>query len=280
MDGMQQTRTTLVLGGTGKTGRRVAQRLAQRGLPVRIGSRAGEPPFDWHDRATWAPALRGADAVYVAYQPDLAVPGAVDAIRTFAAQAVVGGTRRLVLLSGRGDREAESAEKAMRGSGADWTILRASWFSQNFSESFLLDAVRGGEIALPAGRVPEPFVDIEDVADVAFAALTDDRHVGRLYELTGPRLLTFAQAVAEIGAASGRTLRYRQVPPDRYAASLERAGVAAEEAELVLYLFTTVLDGRNAMLTDGVQRVLGRAPRDFADYACDTAATGIWSVQR
>ena len=54
--------TILVLGGTGKTGRRVAQRLEARGVPVRIGSRSAEPPFDWEDRSTWAPALEGMSA--------------------------------------------------------------------------------------------------------------------------------------------------------------------------------------------------------------------------
>lgn len=190
------TKTTLVLGGTGKTGRRIVHRLITRGLPVRAGSRSGEPPFDWDDQSTWAPALRDVTAAYLAYYPDLVMPGAAPAIRAFAARAVESGVRRLVLLSGRGEEETHASEQAIRESGADWTILRASWFAQNFSEGFLLGPVLTGEIALLAWDVSEPFADAEDIADVTVAALTADGHAGHTYELTGPRLLTFGDAAA------------------------------------------------------------------------------------
>jgi uncharacterized protein YbjT (DUF2867 family) len=267
---------TLVLGATGKTGRRVAERLTARGLPVRLGSRSGEPPFDWDDRATWTPALSGTDATYVTYYPDLAMPGAADTVGAFANLAVKSGVRRLVLLSGRGEDGALLGEQAVQDAGADWTILRSTWFSQNFSESFFLDQVLNGEVALPVGTVQEPFVDADDIADIAVAALTDDRHVGQLYELTGPRLLTFPEAIEEIGRASGREIRYVQISPEQFASLLAGQNVPAEFVSLMNYLFTEVLDGRNAHLTDGVQRALGRPPRDFAEYAGRAAATGIW----
>ena len=165
------TKATLVLGGTGKTGRRVAKRLRARGLPVRIGSRSAEPRFDWNDAATWASVLQGVGAVYITYQPDLAVPGAVEAVWSFTKAALEAGVRRMVLLSGRGEEEAQRAEQALQDTGAEWTIVRATWFAQNFSEGFLLDAVLAGEVALPAGDVGEPFVDVDDIADVAVAAL-------------------------------------------------------------------------------------------------------------
>ncbi|HXV92665.1 MAG TPA: NmrA family transcriptional regulator, partial [Pseudonocardia sp.] len=183
------THETLVTGGTGKTGRRVAQRLRDRGIAVRLGSRAGQPPFDWDDRATWGPALAGVDAVYLAYAPDLAVPGAAETVGAFAGQAVESGARRIVLLSGRGEPEAQQAEKAVTAAAPGATVLRCSFFAQNFSESFLAGPVRAGEVMLPVDTVPEPFVDADDIADVAAAALTEDGHVGEVYELTGPRLL-------------------------------------------------------------------------------------------
>ena len=274
------TKTTLVLGGTGKTGRRVVERLVVRGLPARVGSRSGEPPFDWEDEATWTPALRNVESVYVSYYPDLAVPGAVSAVRSFAELAVESGVRRLVLLSGRGEEEAQRAELAVQEVGAESTIVRCSWFSQNFSESYLLEPILSGEVALPAGDVPEPFVDVEDIADVAVAALTEDGHGGRLYELTGPRLLTFAEAVGEIAAAADREVRYVPVSVEQYVAMLAEHEVPAEFVGLLSHLFSEVLDGRNAHLTDGVQRVLGRQPRDFADYARHTAVTGVWDDYR
>ena len=273
-------KTTLVIGGTGKTGRRVVQRLKARGLPVRVGSRAGDPPFQWHDPSTWPQALRNVEAAYVAYYPDLAMPGATETIRAFAAEAVAHGVRRLVLLSGRGEEEAQRSEQAVRESGAEWTLLRASWFAQDFSEHFLVDQVRSGEVALPVGEVREPFVDAEDIADVAVAALTEDGHAGQLYELSGPRLLTFAEAVAEIAEATRRSIRFVQVPMEQYAAALVENGVPAEFVWLVTYLFTEVMDGRNAHLTDGVQRALGRAPRDFRDYAREAAASGVFDTAR
>ena len=273
-----QTDTTLVLGATGKTGRRVAQRLTDRGMPVRLGSRAGSPPFDWNDRSTWAPVLDGVSRAYISYYPDIAVPGAVETVGTFADLAVRRGASRLVLLAGRGEAEAERAEEAVRDSGADLTIVRATWFAQNFSEGFMRDAILSGVLALPAGDTPEPFVDADDIADVAVAALTDDRHIGRLYELTGPRALTFAAAAAEISRASGRDVRYQPVSLDEFAAGMSAQGLPADVVSLVRYLFSEVLDGRNSHTTDGVQRALGRTPRDFRDYARDAAASGAWTV--
>jgi uncharacterized protein YbjT (DUF2867 family) len=272
--------TTLVLGGTGKTGRRVAHRLAARGLPVRVGSRFGEPPFDWEDEATWMPALRDVGSVYISYFPDIAVPGAVEAVRSFAELAVGSGVRRLVLLSGRGEEEAQRAERVVQEAGVGWTIVRSSWFSQNFSENYLLEPILDGEVVLPAGDIPEPFVDTDDIADVAVAALTEEGHTGQIYELTGPRLLTFAEAIAEISQASGRKIHFVPIAVEQYASVLAEQDVPAEYVWLLTYLFSEVLDGRNAYLTDGVRRALGREPRDFADYARDTAATGVWGGER
>lgn len=270
------TQTTLVLGGTGKTGRRVAQRLTALGRPVRVGSRSGRPRFDWQDQATWGPAVDDVAAVYISYYPDLAIPGAVEAVGSFAALAVHSQVPRLVLLAGRGEPEAELAEQAVRDSGAEATILRSAWFAQNFSEDYLLGPVLAGEVALPVGDTPEPFVDADDIASVAVAALTQDGHAGQVYELTGSRLLTFAEAVGEIAAATGRQIGYRPVPLDEYAAAAARQGVPAGVVELLTYLFGTVLDGRNARVADGVRRALGREPRDFARYARDAAASGVW----
>ena len=270
------TKPVLVIGGTGKTGRRVAARLEERGIPTRIGSRSADPPFDWDDRDTWAGALEGARAAYISYYPDIAIPGAVEAVSALAATALE-GVRRLVLLSGRGEEEAQRAERAVRESGADWTIVRCSWFSQNFSEGFFADQVEAGEIVLPATYVPEPFIDVEDIADVAALALAEDGHEGQVYELTGPRMLTFEQAVGEIAAATGREIRYAPVALEEYAAGAREQGEPEDIVEFLTYLFGEVLDGRNAVLTDGVQRALGREPRDFSEFAREAAAAGVWN---
>ncbi len=276
MTNATNTHDTLVLGGTGKIGRRVAERLLARGVPTRVGSRSGRPPFDWENRSTWSPVLEGMRSAYVSYSPDLAVPGAAETVGSFAELAVQSGVRRLVLLAGRGEPETEQGEDAVRESGADLTIVRSTWFAQNFSEDFWRDLVVSGEVALPAGDVPEPFVDADDIADVVVAALTDDRHIGEVYELTGPRLLTFADAVDEIARATRREIRYVPISIEEFAAAAAAEGLPGEIVDLLTYVFGEVLDGRNAHLADGVQRALGREPRDFSDYARDAAASGLW----
>jgi uncharacterized protein YbjT (DUF2867 family) len=271
---------TLVVGGTGKTGRRVVDRLRAQGRSVRVGSRSGAPPFDWEDRATWAPAVAGATGAYVSYFPDLAVPGAAEAVAEVGRLAAEAGVQRLVLLSGRGEEEAQRAERLVRDAFPSATVVRCSWFAQNFTESYLLEPVLAGEVALPAGDVPEPFVDADDIADVATAALTQDGHAGEVYELTGPRSLTFVQAVEEIAATSGREIAFVEVPMEAYAAAARDEGVPSDVVDLLTYLFGEVLDGRNVAVADGVQRALGRPARDFADFAREAAATGIWNGAR
>jgi uncharacterized protein YbjT (DUF2867 family) len=269
------TNTILVIGSTGKTGKRVVAQLENRGIRIRHGSRSAEIPFDWEDPQTWPPTLTGVDKVYLTYYPDLAVPGSVDAVSNLVDLAKRAGVRRLVLLSGRNEVEAERAEGVVKESGLDWTIVRAAFFAQNFSEGAWLDEVLAGSVALPVRAVKEPFVDADDIADVVVAALTDDRHVGQLYELTGPRLLSFADAVAEVAAAAGREIDFVSVPIDDYVAMLKEYGLPDDFIWLLNHLFTEVL-GSKAQLADGVQRALGRPPKDFADYARETAASGVW----
>jgi uncharacterized protein YbjT (DUF2867 family) len=267
----------LVTGATGKTGRRIAARLQAIGVPVREGSRRADPPFDWADRGTWEDALRGVGAAYLTYFPDLAVPGAAETVGELAEHAVGLGVRRLVLLSGRGEVGAQYGEQLVQASGADWTVIRSAWFMQNFSEGHLLDPVLSGVIALPAGDIAEPFVDVDDITDVAIAAFSDDRHIGQLYEVTGPRLLTFAEAAAEIGDAIGRDVEYRDVAGPEARDELIRIGLPGEMADDLTALFAEVLDGHNGYLTDGVQKALDREPRDFADFARAAAASGAWN---
>jgi uncharacterized protein YbjT (DUF2867 family) len=267
-------KTTLVIGGTGKTGRRVAERLAALDLPVRIGSRGADQPFVWEDPATWEGALEGVEAVYVTYYPDLAFPGAAEAVAAFSRFAVSKGARRLVLLSGRGEEGARVSEEKLKESGADWTIVRSSWFSQNFSESVFLEPVLAGEVALPAGDAVEPFTDADDIADVVTAALTDPKHIGKTYELSGPRLLSFRDVAEELSKATGREITYVPVTLDEYRAVLARSGLPVEFADL----FGLILDGRNAHVVHGVEEALGRKARDFSDFARDAAAAGVWNA--
>ena len=268
-------RPTLVLGGTGKTGRRVAGRLAALGRPVRIASRTGAPPFDWDDEATWAAVLDGVGSIYLAYHPDLAAPGAAEHVGRLARRAAAAGVERIVLLSGRGEPQVLPAEEAVRTCGAAWTILRAAFFAQNFSEGFFRDEVAAGRFAFPAGDVAEPFLDVDDLADIAVAALVSGEHDGAIHELTGPRLLGFADAAAELARASGRPVAYQPVSHEAYRAALLEV-MPAEIAGFMSDLFRHILDGHNAHVTDGVERALGRPAGDFAAYARAAADGGAW----
>jgi uncharacterized protein YbjT (DUF2867 family) len=268
--------TVVVTGATGRTGRRVAEAARAAGLTVRPASRAHG--FDWGSPAGWADVLRGADAVYLAHPADVGAPAATEAVGRLAREAVALGVRRLVLLSARGEDQAKATEEALRVPGARWTVVRAAWFAQNFSEGPLADELRqGGELVFPGGEVPEPFVDVRDVADVVVAALAEgDRYAGRVLEVSGPRLLTFGEAVAEVARAAGRELTCRPVAARAYGERLAAFGLPPEEVTYLVGLFESLLDGRNAHLSDGERRVLGREPRDFTTYAARAAAAGAW----
>lgn len=274
----QRKKLPLILASNGKTGRRVAEQFRARGLNFKEGSRSSETPFDWYNAATWELALKNVSAVYVVFYPDLAVPGAASIIKEFTQVAKAQGVEHLVLLSGRGEEEAQNCEQLVMESGIDWTVVRASWFSQNFSESFFLEGILRGQVVIPFGDVKEPFVDADDIADIVFAALTNRLPKGQLYEVTGSKMLSFREAIAEIAKAANRKIEFIQVPMDEYVQILQNAQVPQDYIELLSYLFSEVLDGRNAYLTDGVDRALARSPRSFSDYVAKTASTGIWDI--
>jgi uncharacterized protein YbjT (DUF2867 family) len=271
--------TILVLGATGKTGRRLVAALRAAGEPVRAASRSAEVRFDWSDEDTWAAALDGVSALYLVAPED---PGQAG---TFVEQAAAAGVRRIVALSARGldqvpvgaFRGLVAAERAVRDSGLEWTVLRPNNFAQNFDEDIWREPLRSGRLALPIGPVPEPFVDVRDIADVAAAALTSDGHHEQVYDLSGPRALTFAAAVETISLAAGRPIRYEEVTPAEYRAELRGAGVPDEFVTDLDVLFAALRAGHFAEPGDGVQRVLGREPVDFATYAAEAAAAGAWT---
>ncbi|MFJ8106341.1 NmrA family transcriptional regulator [Streptomyces sp. NPDC096132] len=256
----------------------MARSAEAAGLTVRAASRARGS--DWLDRSTWADTLRGADAAYLVRPTDVGSAEATRDVGLFAREAVSLGVRRLVLLSARGEERARPTEEALAGSGARWTVVRAAWFAQNFSEGPLVEELRqSGELVFPGGEVREPFVDLRDVANVVVAALTDgDRYAGRALKVSGPRLPTFREAVAEVGRAAGRELTYTPVPARRYGERPAGFGVPAQEVEFLVELFESLLDGRNSRLSDGVREVLGREARDFGEFAREAAGAGVWKA--
>jgi len=267
----------LVLGGTGKTGRRVAEKLTKLGKTIRIGSRSGNPSFDWEKPESWSDVLEGMDIVYITFQPDLAVPGALETIKEFTSKAVNSGVKKMVLLSGKGEKEAELCEQEVMNSKVNWTIVRASWFNQNFSESFFLDPILAGHVALPRAEVLVPYVDVDDIADVVVESLLDNKHNGHIYELTGPRQLTFEQVTEEIAKATGRDIMFSSISMDEYIKMLREYQVPEDFIWLINYLFTEVLTSKNSEITNDIEKVLGRKAKDFSEYVNQTAKYGVWS---
>lgn len=270
-------KTTLVIGNSGKTGKRVEQQLKEMGIATRGVSRSTNIPFDWYDASTWSKAIEDCTSAYVTFQPDLAVPGAESIIREFCDLALSSGLNKVVLLSGRGEEGAQRAEQILINSGLEWNVVRASWFAQNFSEGFMLDGILSGEMVLPESQVLEPFIDIDDIADVAVAALTQDHLKNQLFEVTGPRLMTFADCIAEIAAATGKTIQLIPVTVDEYVEGLKSVGLPDDVQWLMRELFTEVFDGRNSSIETGVYQALGRDATDFQDYIYKTIASGVWS---
>ncbi len=272
-----QSQPILVVGATGKTGSRVITKLEDKGLALRRGSRGSDIPFDWETPATWAPALAGIKSAYVTYFPDLAFPGAVEKLEAFTKVAAASGLEHIVLLSGRGEHHARLGEEVVRNSGIPFTLVRSAWFAQNFSEGYLRDPILAGVLPMPGGDIAEPIIDIDDIADVVVAALTEDGHIGELYEVTGPRLMTFAEMAGVLSVATGRAIQHLPITFEDF-----HANVAAAGDDFVADVFTAIaretLDGRNAHLADGVERALGRKPRDFADFAAAAASQGVWAA--
>lgn len=274
-----KTQKILVLGANGKTGSRVIERLQNnKNVEIKVGSRTAKIPFDWENPETWNAVLTGTDAVYITFQPDLAVPSAVEIIQKFTVLASKLGVQKMVLLSGRGEKEAQVCEEIVKNTAKNWTIVRASWFNQNFSESFFLDPILADFVALPRAEALEPFTDANDIADVVTACLLQDKHNGQTYELTGPELLTFPEAVAKIAAASNKKIEFQALSLEEYTQMLQQYQVPEDHIWLINYLFEQVLDGRNSSITNDIEKVLGRKATDFSTYAKEAAKTGIWNA--
>ena len=273
----QQSPNILITGATGKTGKRIVKTLEQKGLTVRHGSRTGTPAFDWNNESTWAPALKGIKSVYLSYFPDLAVPQAPAAIRNFCKIAKTEGVEHIVLLSGRGEPAAQTCEDILKDSGLEWSIVRASWFNQNFSEGAFAEMAESGIIALPVDNVLEPFIDVNDIADVVVAALTDARHRNQLYEVTGPRLLSFSDIAKELSDALDREIRFVPISTNAFQKKMRLKGIPDEMIELLLFLFNEVLDGRNAFTCEGVKEASGRPAKDFSDFATNLVKSDTYS---
>ncbi|MEO1517173.1 MAG: NmrA family NAD(P)-binding protein [Bacteroidota bacterium] len=273
------TENILVIGGTGKTGRRVAEQLHQLGHNVRIAGRNTTPAFDWDKPETYTPVLKDIDRAYIVYYPDLAVPGAREAIAKLTEAALAAGLDKVVLLSGKGETEAEACEEIVANSGLNYTLVRASWFNQNFSEGAFLEFVTDGVIALPMPEAEIPFVDVQDIADVVTKVLLDDSFNSQTVTVTGPQKKTFKELVDIMSKATGRDLQYIPISIEDFKEGMRQAGLPDSYVWLFGYLFQEVLGNPdNQVISHDVERVLGRQATDFESFAEKAAQSGIWNA--
>lgn len=272
----------LVLGGTGTTGRRIVERLRAAGHRTRVASRSrGDVIVDLDDSSTWAPALGGTRAAYLLEPEMQATEWGQLRIPRFVEAAVAAGLQRLVLLSAPGVEGNEKhplwrAEEAVRNSRLEWTIVRPTWFAQNFSEVLWRPGILAGTLALPAGDGATAFADAEDIADVATTALIHDGHNGETYVVTGPRAVTFGEATDLISAAIGRRIRYVDISDEEFIHAQVADGVPADVAKLLAGIYAAIRAGNAAATFDGVPRALGRPARPFESYVSTTATSGAW----
>lgn len=273
-----ESENILVIGGTGKTGRRVLEELKKQNHNVKVGSRNSYPVFDWNNPSTYVQALKGIDRAYIVYYPDLAVPGAKEAIATLTEVALKEGLEKVVLLSGKGETEAEACEDIVANSGLNYTLVRASWFNQNFSESFFLEPILAGHVALPMSEVEIPFVDANDIAEVVTKVLLDDAYNNQIITVTGPRKLTFKDVIKEIATEANRTINFQPISLEEYNEAMKKVGLPDDYVWLFGYLFKEVLGNiENQVVSNDVESVLGRKATDFSEFVKKTALTGVWN---
>ena len=260
--------TFLILGGTGKTGRRLGQALTSAGHVARLASRHSAVRFDWHDQSGWPEALRGADGLFIVG------PGSATdwspLLTDLLAAAAANGVARAVLLSARAveflpDGAVARAERALRAGPLPWTILRPAHFAQNFTEAMF--ASSDGRILAPAGTGAEPFIDVQDIAEVAAAVLAGGTFDGMTLELSGPEAVSFTEAAAILAAVSGTPVRYADESEEDHVGRLRASGTPEGYIRWRMAMLGAIKRGDDAYLSDGVQQVLHRPPASFRAWA-------------
>jgi uncharacterized protein YbjT (DUF2867 family) len=270
--------TFLILGGTGKVGRRLGQSLTAAGHAARAASRHAAVRFDWAEPATWPDALAGTDGLFI-IGPGSATDwsGRLTSLLTTAQSA---GTKHAVLLSARGVEflpggAVGQSEQALREGPLSWTILRPSHFAQNFTEAMFVPV--DGVITTAVGTGAEPFIDVADVADVAAAVLARDTWHETTLELSGPEAITFAEAAAILTQASGTSVRFADESDASHVARLRAAGTPEGYIEWRMAMLGGIRSGADAYLSDGVQAVLGRPATSFREWARREVPAAAWA---
>jgi ergot alkaloid biosynthesis protein len=272
----------LVIGGTGKTGGRLIERLGEEGWTARCASRSAKAPpgvtgvaFDWYDAKKHDAALAGVDRIYLVAPVGSNDPIAV--MEPFIERAIGRGVRRFVLLSSslieEGGPAMGSVHALLHRRAPEWAVLRPSWFMENFSAGQHLATIRDEDaIYSAADDGLTPFIAVDDIAEVAFRALTNEEAANDGLVLTGPVALSYDEAAAIIGAARGRAVRHVRLTGEELTARFEAFGLSHDYAVMLAGLDRAIATGAEARTTPIVARLTGRSPRSLVDFAARNAS--------
>jgi uncharacterized protein YbjT (DUF2867 family) len=269
----------LVTTPNGKVGRELVGILKARGVERRLGvhrtavAEGDRVPLDYGDPTTFAPALAGIEAVYLASPGD----APAEPEMRFVDAARQAGVRRVVKLSAMGvenvDVPLRRVEKHIEASGLEWTFLRPTWFMQNFSTSHAA-SIGKGTLAEPAAEARTAFIDARDIAAVAAVALTEPGHTGKAYALTGPALLSRSDVAQVLSRELGRPVTYVAISDEQFRAAVT-GQMPQRYVDLLSALYAGVRAGWTERQTDDVRQVLGRAPVSFTDFV--RAHRAVWA---
>lgn len=282
------TGKVLVLGGTGKTGGPLVRRLTEEGHGVKCASRSGAAPggaegcrFDWYAAESHGAALDGVGSIYLI--APLGAPDPLQVMQPFIETAIARGVGRFVLLSSslleEGGPAMGMVHAFLRQCAPQWAVLRPSWFMQNFViDPHLTSICSEGAIYSATDDGLVPFIDAEDIAEVALHALTDARPTANDLLITGPQAISYDQVAATIGGVVGRPVRHVRLTAEQLAKRFEDAGIPAEYATMLAGLDRAIAAGAEARTTDIVEKVTGHPPASFESFA--QAHAGQWHETR
>ncbi len=278
----------LVLGATGNVGTSLVQYLVEKGESVKAAiyppelekyntpTRVEAVPYDYYKSETHAPALQDVDRIYIISKDTDIEPDKV--LNPFIDKAKAVGVKQIVLMTGMGVERASDKlgyrrlEKYVIASGIDYTILRPNWFMQIFKAPFILATIkRHGSISLPAGHGKLSFIDAHDIAAMAAEALTEEKHRGKEYTLTGGEALSFAEGAEIISKVTKRTINYCESSIDELHKVISEMGGYPGPIDQIERMFYTVREGMVASIDMSVHEVLARPPISFEQFVQNNA---------
>lgn len=270
------TRKILVTGATGTIGQALIKQLQTKNADFVAGVRNVEEAkkklpsvsnfveFDFSNSATYEGAVENIDSVFVLGPP--IVLNLEELVAPFLDFLKGKGINRVVYLSALGSENMKlltfhtTLTQKIKDDGFDYTILKPSFFAQNFKNYEWENITERGVVYVPAGTGKAGFVDVNDIAAVAAAALTEDGHSGKTYEITGPEILGYQDAANLLSEVMGKQIVYPNPTPEEFGATLKQAGAPDFIASYMIDVYSMILNNHVNVLSNHVEEVTGKKP--------------------